>query len=143
MSKRGLEKIYSKHGTLALLEQHMYVIPVVVCMYLVVVSSAQELDEAKSEKIRNEDDNPCRIASTSTSTSISSGSSGSSGSIGSYFVIPSRLHLCCAALETKHDDNPPKGSLIFMFQVKSQGTYHCPEGGNICDDPGFLACLLL
>jgi len=106
-------------------------------MYLVVVSSAQELDEAKSEKIRNEDDNPCRIASTSTSTSISIGSSGS------YFVIPSRLHLCCAALETKHDDNPAKGSLIFMFQVKSRGSYHCPEGGNIRDDPGFLACLLL
>jgi hypothetical protein len=36
-------------------------------MYLVVVSSAQELDEAKSEKIRNEDDNPCRIASISIS----------------------------------------------------------------------------
>lgn len=111
-------------------------------MYLVVVSSAQELDEAKSEKIRNEDDNPCRIASTSTSTSISIGI-GSSGSIGSYFVIPSRLHLCCAALETKHNDNPAKGSLIFMFQVKSRGSYHCPEGGNIRDDPGFLACLLL
>lgn len=109
----------------------MYVTPVVVCMYLVVVSSAQELDEAKSEKIRNEDDNPCRIASTSTSTSISisSGSSGSSGSIGSYFVIPSRLHLCCAALETKHDDNPAKRKSDIHVPSEITRYISLPRGG--------------